>query len=131
MGYDITYAVAAESLYHISTRDGKLCGGISKDREWLLAKLTTIKHAGIPVIAIDYVQPGKRQLARQTAEKIKKHGFIPWVTDKDLGGLGVGAIEVMPRTVVGLYDGAEAEDASESLLNRYMAMPLNYWVTKL
>jgi len=129
---DITYAVAAESLYqHFQPATGNYVEVSQKDREWLLAKLTTIKHAGIPVIAIDYVQPGRRQLARQTAEKIRQHGFIPWVTDKDLGGLGVGAIEVMPRTVLGLYDGAEAEDASESMLNRYMAMPLNYLGYKL
>ncbi|MHB8056764.1 MAG: bifunctional glycoside hydrolase 114/ polysaccharide deacetylase family protein [Desulfuromonadaceae bacterium] len=125
---DIVFAVAAESLYqNFSPATGKYGEVPPNDREWLTARLNEVKSAGVPVIAIDYVPPGKRHLARQTAEKIKALGFIPWVADKDLESLGVGAVEVMPRTVLGLYDGAEGNgDVYYSNLQRYAVMPLNY-----
>ncbi len=125
---DIVFAVAAESLYqNFSPATGQYSEVAPNDREWLTARLNEVKRAGVPVIAIDYVPPGKRDLARQTAEKIKALGFIPWVADKDLASLGVGSLEVMPRTVLGLYDGAEGNgDAFFTNLQRYAVMPLNY-----
>ena len=126
---DITFAVAAESLYqNFSLASGKYGEVSSGDRDWLLTRLNEIKKAGVPVIAIDYVQPDKRELARQTADKIKALGFSPWVTDKTLAGLGVGMVEVMPRVILGLYDGAEGKgDAFFTNLQRYAVMPLNYF----
>lgn len=125
---DVTFAVAAESLYqNFSPTTGKYGEVPLNDREWLTARLNEVKSSGVPVIAIDYVPPGKRNLARQTAEKIKGLGFTPWVADKDLGSLGVGAVEVMPRTILGLYDGAEGNgDAFFTNLQRYVVTPLNY-----
>ncbi len=125
---DVVFAVAAESLYQQFSPATGVYGEVTpNDREWLTARLSEVKNAGVPVIAIDYVPPGKRDLARQTAEKIKALGFIPWVTDKDLASLGVGTVEVMPRTVLGLYDGAEGKgDAFFTNLQRYVVMPLNY-----
>jgi polysaccharide biosynthesis protein PelA len=125
---DITFAVAAESLYqNFSPASGKYGVVPDSDREWLLSHLNEVKKSGVPVIAIDYVQPGKRELARQTAEKIKELGFTPWVTDKDLSSLGIGKVEVLPRVVLGLYDGAEGKgDAFFTNLQRYIVMPLNY-----
>jgi len=125
---DIVFAVAAESLFqNFSPATGQYGEVQPNDREWLTAKLNEVKNAGVPVIAIDYVPPGKRELARKTAERIKALGFIPWVADKDLASLGVGLVEVMPRTVLGLYDGAEGNgDVYFSNLQRYAVMPLNY-----
>ena len=125
---DIVFAVAAESLFqNFSPATGQYGEVPPNDREWLTAKLNEVKSAGVPVIAIDYVPPGKRDLARKTAERIKELGFIPWVADKDLASLGVGSVEVMPRTVIGLYDGAEGNgDVFFTNLQRYAVMPLNY-----
>jgi len=124
---DVTYAVAAESLYQgFTTANGRYGDVTDNDRKWLLEKLNVVKAAGIPVIAIDYVPPGKRELARQTADRIKALGFVPWVTDKDLAGLGVGAVEVMPRKIIGLIDGSEGDDVTLSELHRLGVMPLNY-----
>jgi len=125
---DLIFAVAAESLYqNFSPATGKYGEVSPSDREWLTARLNEVKSAGVPVIAIDYVPPGKRDLARQTAEKIKALGFIPWVADKDLTSLGIGAVEVMPRTILGLYDGAEGNgEVFFTDLQRYAVMPLNY-----
>ena len=53
-------------------------------------------------------------------------GFIPWVTDKDLGSLGVGAVEVLPRKILGLYDSSEGPDPIYTNLQRFVVMPLNY-----
>jgi hypothetical protein len=121
-------AVAAESLYkNFNPMSGKYGDVTVKDREWLLSKLNLVKGAGIPVVAIDYVAPEQREQARQTAEKIKSHGFIPWVADKDLASLGVGGVEVMPRTILGLYDGSETEEAPDKTqLQRFAVMPLNH-----
>lgn len=125
---DSVFAVAAESLYQkFSPETGRYGEVAPNDREWLTARLNEVRNDGVPVIAIDYVPPGKRDLARETAKKIKSLGFIPWVTDKDLAGLGVGAVEVLPRTVLGLYDGAEGNgDAFFTNLQRYVVTPLNY-----
>jgi polysaccharide biosynthesis protein PelA len=123
---DITFAVAAESLYQNFNPVTGIYGVVPQgDREWLLGKLNAVKNTGVPVIAIDYVPPGNRELARQTAEKIKALGISPWVTDKDLAGLGVGTVEVLPRTVLGLYDRAESDDPADTRLTRFASMPLN------
>jgi hypothetical protein len=120
------FAVAAESLYQNFNPSNGVYGQVTvNDCDWLIGKLNRIKSAGVPIIAIDYVEPGKRELARATAEKIKGLGFIPWVTDKDLASLGVGAVEVMPRRIIGLYDGSD-EDLADSFLQAYGITPLNY-----
>lgn len=122
------FAVAAESLFQRYDPVEKAYVEVPEnDREWLLTRFREVRDAGVPVIAIDYVPPEKRALARQTAERIKNLGIIPWVADKDLASLGVGAVEVMPRVVLGLYDGAEGNgDAFFTNLQRYAVMPLNY-----
>lgn len=121
------FAVAAESLFQRYDPVGKVYVEVPEnDREWLLNRFKEVQDSGVPVIAIDYVHPEKRSLARQTAERIKNLGIIPWVTDKDLASLGVGAVEVMPRKILGLYDGGEASDIYGVMVNRLAAMPLNY-----
>ncbi len=126
---DLAYAVAAESLYqNFNPATGKYGTVDANDRSWLTSRLRDIRGAGVPVIVIDYVDPANRPLMRETADKIKSLGFTPWVTDKDLAGLGIGSVEVMPRTVLGLYDGGEGAggDMFFTNLQRYVVMPLNY-----
>lgn len=122
------FAVAAESLFQgHDPESGNYRQVPEKERQWLLARFQEVLEAGVPVIAIDYVSPDQRDLARSTAAKIKELGIIPWVTDKDLASLGIGAVEVMPRKILGLYDGAEGGgDPFFSNLQRFAAMPLNY-----
>ncbi len=121
------FAVAAESLFRgYSPEKGGYYEVDGKERAWLTGKLKLLKKEGIPVISIDYLPPGKRDRARETAGKIRALGFIPWVTDKDLSSLGVGAVEVMPRKILALYDGTEVPDRAYSKMLRFAAMPLNY-----
>jgi hypothetical protein len=96
-------------------------------RDWLLAKLIEVRDRdGVPVAAIDYVDPADRAAARRTAAAIQARGIVPWVADGALASLGVGAVEVMPRKVLLLYDSREAPAINYSNAHRYLAMPLNY-----
>lgn len=124
---DVAFALAAESLFQdFDPATGAYREVRESDRRWLLGKFAEVRKAGLPVIAIDYVAPENRGLTRQTAYKIKKLGFIPWVSDKDLASLGIGAVEVLPRKILGLYDGSEGADPVYTNLHRFAVMPLNY-----
>lgn len=106
------YAVAAESLFRGWDQKARQYREVPEaDREWLLAQLGRVRDEyRLPVIAIDYAPPAQRDLARETARRIAALGFTPWVTNADLDQIGVGRIEVEPRKVLMVYDGA-ARDA--------------------
>ena len=99
------------------------------DRDYLLGQMNTVRERyQLPVIAIDYVapdQPRSRELARTTAAKIRTHGFVPWVANGGLNMLGVGSIEVLPRTVLILVDNLN-HDFHYTSAQRFLGMPLNY-----
>jgi uncharacterized protein (TIGR01370 family) len=122
------FAVAAESLFRRYDHGAKAYGEVpAADRAWLLAQLkrvTDVYH--LPVLAIDYVAPENRELARATARDIAALGFVPWVSVADLDALGLGAIEVMPRKVLMLYDGAEQADLTFASVLKFATLPLNY-----
>ncbi len=121
------FAVAAESLYKgYSPEIGGYHDVPEKESAWLLAKLRRVRELGLPVIAIEYLPPGNRPQAREIADRIRRQGFIPWVADKDLATLGVGSVEVVPRRILGLYDGREAAEPSELKIHRFAVMPLNH-----
>jgi uncharacterized protein (TIGR01370 family) len=123
------YAVAAESLFHGWNAQAAQYVDISeKDRAWLLEQLQRVRDEyKLPVIAIDYVPPGSREMARDTARKISALGFTPWVANGGLDQLGVGAIEVMPRKILMLYEGDGNEfSLMDDRIHRLATMPLNY-----
>lgn len=123
------FAVAAESLFQGWSQARKAYQPVpDADREWLLGQLDRVKQEyGLPVLAIDYVPPGKRDLARETAARIRDLGFIPWVSNPELDMLGVGDVEVMPRKVLMIHNGAANEfDLFFTLGLRLGTMPLNY-----
>lgn len=123
------FAVAAESLFQGWSPARKDYRPVpAADREWLLGQLNRVKQEyGLPVLAIDYVPPGKRDLARETAARIRELGFIPWVSNPELDMLGVGEIEVMPRKVLMIHNGASNEfDLIDTNGLRFGSMPLNY-----
>lgn len=120
-------AVAFESLYqgwHAGKRQYQEVS--PQDRQWLLAQIQPIRQEyKLPVIAIDYVPPHQRALARQTAQRIRAAGLIPHVGDAQLEGLGVGELEIQPRTVLLLYDGRRTGSLLSANL-RLIATPLHY-----
>lgn len=123
------FAVAAESLFQGWSQSSHEYRAVpASDRDWLLGQLKQVqKEYGLPVLSIDYVEPGKRNLARDTAAKIRTQGFIPWVTNPELDMLGVGDIEVMPRKVLMIHNSSNNEyDLMNTSGHLYGAMPLNY-----
>ena len=127
--HTLVESVVAESLF-----EGYDAGKASyravpeADRSWLLGQLQRVKDEyRLPVVVIDYVPAAQRPLARETAKRIADLGFVPWVTTPDLGTLGVGAIEVMPRKVLVVHSVAKDEAALRYMEPvRHGSMPLHY-----
>lgn len=126
--HDEVVGVAAESLFEGWDAGTKQYRPVPEvDRAWLLEQLKRVKDEyHLPVAAIDYLPPERRQDARVTADKIRALGFIPWVANPGLDMLGVGAVEVMPRKVLVIYPGGDEYQLTEELALRYAALPLNY-----
>lgn len=125
---DKVFMVAAESLFRSWNAGGQRYEEVKiSDREWLLGQLKTIKQDhGIPILAIDYVTPSDRKTTRETAERIRALGFIPWVSDSDLNSLGIGQVEVVPRRILVIYDSRESTVLNYTPAHRFLQMPLNY-----
>ncbi len=127
----LVHAVAAESLFggwDNSKKGGKRYTQVSaNDRDWLKTALLKVRDStGLPVIVIDYAKPD-RAVRRDLANKIRAEGFIPYVSDGDLAGVGTGIVEPMPRTLLMLYDGnPDRDDLKLNYLHTQAAMPLNY-----
>lgn len=127
--YRQVYMLAAESLFQGYDAGRNAYRPVPQaDRDWLLAQLKKAREEyKLEVISIDYVAPDQRALARQTAEQIRALGFIPWVATPGLDGLGVGAIEVMPRKVLMVTSTFPNEfGLRNSEAVRLGSMPLNY-----
>ena len=125
---NLVYAVAAESLFYGWDQAHHQFVEVSKDdREWLLTRLRTIRQSyHVPIIILDYVPADNREKARMAAKKIQSLGMIPWISTPALDLLGIGALEVLPRKILAIYDGGMYAEAGESALHRFVDMPLNY-----
>ncbi len=125
-----TMAVAAESLYSgWNAGMGAYFQVQPKDRQWLLDRFADMRtRFQLQGIAIDYVDPARREEARQVAAHIREDGLTPWVADPTLQSLGVGAVELVPRSVLLVHSFAQGN--APRLLNQsahlYGAMPLEY-----
>lgn len=122
-------SVVAESLFQgYNAGESRYREVPEDDRRWLMGQLQKVKDVyHLPVIVIDYVPTSQRQLARDTAKRIQTLGYVPWVTTPDLGTLGVGAIEVMPRKVLVVHSVAKDEGALRYMEPvRHGSMPLQY-----
>ncbi len=131
--HDVVYALAVESLFEgWNAQRKKYVPVTDSDRQWLLGKLSEVKALGIPVTVIDYVAPAERDKAAKTAQKIKAQGFVPWVSVAALDQLGVGAVQVIPRRVLVVYDakqGPLALNSAHILLGNaldYLGMRIDY-----
>ncbi len=123
-------AVSAESLYRgWNQGESRFVAVSPADRDWLLARFGDMRNTfKLPCIAIDYCAPQDRTLARQTAQKIAAQGLIPWVADPLLEGLGVGAVELVPRRVLLLHscEQGDSPELQAQSAHLYGAMPLEY-----
>lgn len=127
--HEEVFALAIESLFQGWSASKQSYQEVSEaDRNWLLGQVKTIQtNYSLPIIIVDYVAPKQRDLARNTAQRIRDLGLTPWVTDSTLSMLGVGEIEVMPRKILLIYNGANNEfELFDTYASRYATMPLNY-----
>lgn len=121
--------VAAESLYQGYDANKHRYRPVPEaDRQWLLDQLRTARDRyGLPVLAIDYVPPQQRALARETARKIRELGIIPWVSTPNLASMGLGSVEAMPRKILVVHSVPANESALRNLPPvRLLSLPLNY-----
>ncbi len=121
-------AVAAESLYAAWDNSRQTYTTVTEnDRQWLLGKLNHVQDdLNLDVIVIDYLPPARRAEASTVAARIAEHGFIPWVANPELDYVGIGALEVIPRKVLMLYDSAVYGPVQESPVFRFVATPVEY-----
>jgi hypothetical protein len=127
--HDLAYAVAAESLYQGYDAGARRFRPVAEpDRAWLLGQLGKVRDEyRLPVIAIDYLPPDRREEARAVARQIIAQGFIPWVATPDLGMIGVGAVEVEPRRILLVHSPlADEYELRQRAVVRFATMPLNY-----
>lgn len=104
----VAAAVAVESIHagwDASRRTYRVVPQM--DRDWLDLHLQPLREQGVPLVAIDYLPPERRQEARELALQLKAEGFIPFVTAPDLNYLGVSSIEVQPRRIALVFDPRE------------------------
>ncbi len=123
------YAVVAESLFQGWDAGKQSYREVPQaDRDWLWGQLKKCKDEyGLPVVSIDYVPPENRALARETAQKIKALGAVPWVTNPALDMLGIGQVEVIARQILALHDEpGHLGDVALHEIHRLASMPLNY-----
>lgn len=126
---DSVTAVVAESLFGAWNQARKRYEPVpEEDRKWLTDKLHWVQNdLNLPVYVIDYAPPGKKQLARDYAQKIIASGFEPYITNGALDRVGMGRLEIIPRRILMLYDDPKDQDVSLSLAARLAATPLNYF----
>ena len=123
------YAVVAESLFQGWDAGKQSYREVPQaDRDWLWGQLKKCQDEyGLPVVSIDYVPPENRALARETAQKIKALGAVPWVTNPALDLMGIGQVEVIARQILALHDEpGHLGDVALHEIHRLATMPLNY-----
>ncbi len=119
--------VAAESLYGRWNQEARQYTDVpAQDRVWLSGQLEKVRTMGLNAFAIDYAPPGDRDKARDLARQILSDGFTPYVTNGSITQVGVGAIEIVPRKVLMIHNGAVDGEEHYSSAQRLAKMPLHY-----
>lgn len=132
----VAAAVAVESIHAGWDASTKRYRPVSEsDRQWLETYLQPLRAKGIPLVAIDYLPPERREEARKLAKRLREEGFIPYIGTPDLNSMGVSSIEVQPRRIALVYDPREgdlADNAGHSLLGgllEYLGYRVDYLPT--
>jgi uncharacterized protein (TIGR01370 family) len=129
----VAAAVAVESIYAGWDASAKRYRPVSEsDRQWLETQLQPLRAKGIPLVAIDYLPPERREEARKLAKRLRDEGFIPYIGTPDLDSMGISNIEVQPRRVALVFDPREGDlvdNAGHSLLGgllEYLGYRVDY-----
>jgi len=119
--------MVAESLFHgFDPVTGKHAPTKEENRTWLIQALSRAQNEfKVPVIVLDYVDPGDWAEAEKTAREIIKLGYMPWVANGDLIWLGQGRLRLAPRRVLAVINGTPAQQMDHELF-KHAAMPLEH-----
>ena len=117
-------AVLFESYYR-GLKGKKYVKVSYSDRKWLDRQLEPIKRAGIPVIALDYLENPHSKEADEVSDRLKKRGFIPYISDKNLHRYGHTVYNVVKRELLMIFNGAKY-GAPYSAAHIVTAMPVEY-----
>lgn len=93
--HESVYAVAVESLFKgWSEARGQYFDVPESDRQWLMDRLREVKDKyRLPVISIDYCAPAQYQCSRETVERIRALGMVPYVGDGRLQQVNFAVLE--------------------------------------
>ena len=111
--------------------------------EWLNNLLGKVRQAGRKVYVVDYVDENDRELARETAARIERLGYHPFISTVALDGSYLhlppadipppaGAVEV-PRFVLAVFGNDHSNKQYrihfpiDSGVSRFLQMPLEYY----
>ncbi len=122
----VAAAMAVESLYAGWDAGKKSYRPVSEqDREWLKPRIDAARSAGLPVIAIEYLPPERREEAERLAKRLRDEGYVPYITTPDLNTLGISSVQLQPRRLALLYDGREGA-LRQSAVHRFLGSVLEY-----
>jgi len=122
-------AVVAESLLNRYNHSGKEYIPVPKnDKEWLMANFEKAKKYGLDVISIEYSDKSTKERLN-IAKRIRKLGFIPYVTDGLLQQQGECDTQRIRRDVLILFNKSMFKDknAVYSDVHLLASMPLEHW----
>ncbi len=106
----VASAVAVESIHAgWDAAAGQYREVPQEDRDWLKGHLDALRAQGMPIVAIDYLPPERRDEARTLAARLRSEGYVPFVSTPALDYLGVSDVEVQPRRIALLYDPREGD----------------------
>ncbi|NPA42110.1 MAG: polysaccharide deacetylase [Aquificae bacterium] len=124
--HQIVDGVVVESLFRGLNEKREYVEVEREARKEVIKLAEKAKKYGLPVIVIDYVPPENPKLALETAHRIKKLGFIPYIADKELSLPGLSPCTPIPRKVILLYDSRILPKRQEADTHRVLQMPLEY-----
>ncbi|MET0776828.1 MAG: bifunctional glycoside hydrolase 114/ polysaccharide deacetylase family protein [Pseudomonas mandelii] len=129
----VAAAVAIESIHAGWDASAKRYRPVPEaDREWLETQIQPLRAKGIPLVAIDYLPPERRDEARKLAKRLRDEGFIPYIGTPELDSMGISSIEIQPRRIALLYDPREGDlvrNAGHTLLGgllEYLGYRVDY-----
>ena len=96
--------VLVESVYETFDPATKRYKSVSpKDTEWIEGRIRSVQMTGLPVYAVDYVDPGQNELAKKTAMKLSGLGCVPFVTTHELHGTSLAPLREVPRRILVVF----------------------------
>jgi hypothetical protein len=99
------------------------------DREWMDAQLKSARDAGLPIYAVDFVDPNDEKLARDTADKLAAKGFRPLITTPDLMGRVAAPMRPFRSEVLvvhGRDGGGSSYWPADTWAAQYFQLPLEW-----